>query len=204
MTKFVERPATKNGIAHRNLICGVGINDADYSVRKKAGEQSCPYYSAWKSMLNRCYNSKVHVGLPTYKGCTVAEEWKVFTIFRKWMETQPWKGNFLDKDIRFPGNKIYSEETCCFIPHSVNTLISYHENERGKLPLGVFHAESKGKYRAKCRLNGKTKWLGTFKTPEEAHQAYVVFKTKLIIEAANKQTNQGIKQGLLKHAALLT
>ena len=65
----------------RNLVAGVGINDADYNVTlhdKETGKciiWSCPYYSRWKGMLVRCYSSNHKNKQPSYKGCTVCEEW---------------------------------------------------------------------------------------------------------------------------------
>lgn len=44
---------------------------------------------------------------------------------------------------------------------------------RGKLPKGV--TRNHNNYAAQTKLNGMPKYLGTFKTPEEAHQAYVDF-----------------------------
>lgn len=42
--------------------------------------------------------------------------------------------------------------------------------------LGVAH--QRGRYRAYIRINGKKKNLGTFDTPEQAHQAYLEAKRK--------------------------
>ena len=52
------------------LVYGVGVNDLGYSVQVKeyvtenGGKRTpklvflCPYYTAWKSMLKRCYSKK--------------------------------------------------------------------------------------------------------------------------------------------------
>ena len=37
--------------AKNKLVCGIGINDADY----EAAKQRCPFYIKWKSMLERVY-----------------------------------------------------------------------------------------------------------------------------------------------------
>jgi hypothetical protein len=45
--------------------------------------------------------------------------------------------------------------------------------------LGVNWDKAKGKWLARIGLNGKSKNLGRFDTPEEAHAAYVAAKRKL-------------------------
>lgn len=92
------------------LVCGVGINDATYSVYRykgSAGSQkriwACPFYRTWGTMLGRCYSDKFHEQNPTYVGCTVCDEWLTFSKFKAWMETQDWKDKQLDKDILVPG-----------------------------------------------------------------------------------------------------
>lgn len=101
----------------KKLVYGVGNNNADYAVEKKEtigyvdGKQKrklvwvCDYYRTWKSMLKRCYSAKYQERCPTYKGCTVSEDWLVFTNFRDWMMAQDWEGKQLDKDLLFEGIK---------------------------------------------------------------------------------------------------
>ena len=71
----------------RKLVCGIGINDADYPVQPSIyGKQVvCIYYQTWKDILNRCYSEKRLKVSPAYRGCEVSEEWKKFSNFRKWM-----------------------------------------------------------------------------------------------------------------------
>ena len=68
----------------KKLVYGVGINDADYVVKKfetigyvngkikRKLVWICPYYSAWTSMLVRCYSTKYQDRCPTYKGCSAS------------------------------------------------------------------------------------------------------------------------------------
>lgn len=82
------------------------------------------YYKAWKSMLERSYSKKSHLKRPTYKDVTVCAEWHNFQVFAAWFEDnynpETMQGWHLDKDILIKGNKIYSSETCCFVPGEVN------------------------------------------------------------------------------------
>lgn len=120
------------------LICGVGINDAGYTVLETANVDGkpkivwrCPFYVTWSSMMQRCYNKKHQTdNRPTYIGCTVIEKWHVFSVFKKWMETQDWEGNALDKDILFYGNKIYSPKTCVFVNQMTNSFFAHNNTEK--------------------------------------------------------------------------
>lgn len=107
------------------LISGFGINDADYPVsssKSKSGNY-CPYYARWVSMIYRCYGNPSGYKAPGYDDCTVCDEWKSFMSFRVWMAKQDWEGNQLDKDIINYGSKVYSPDTCAFIPKDVNCAI---------------------------------------------------------------------------------
>lgn len=79
----------------------------------------------------------------------------------------------LDKDILIIGNKIYSKDTCCFIPSRVNTLLLSVKARRGDYPLGVYYHKGIGKFHASVsggRLVGHTS-LGLYHDPIEAHRA---------------------------------
>lgn len=78
--------------------------------------------SKWKGMLERCYCEKWHIKKPSYIGCSVDERWHNFQVFAEWFEQNYKDGFELDKDILFKGNKVYSPETCCFVPSEINIL----------------------------------------------------------------------------------
>ena len=80
--------STKSG----KLVYGVGVNDSAQATKtmiRVGGVQKqiwrCPYYGKWVNMLQRCYSELYHDKFPTYKDCTVCEEWKYFSKFKKWM-----------------------------------------------------------------------------------------------------------------------
>ena len=96
------------------------------------------------------------------------------------------KGWQLDKDILVKGNKLYSKDTCCFVPSEVNNLLIKRDNFRGEYPVGVHFDKYAGKFKAQLAINGKVKFLGRFNTPEEAFQAYKLAKEVQIKVVANK------------------
>jgi len=205
ITEFVERPVTKRATSNRKLKCGIGVNDANYIISNmKDGKLIlCPFYKTWSDMLKRCYDEKFKINMPTYVGCTVAEEWHSFMNFKRWMEKQDWEGKDLDKDVLIIGNKIYSSETCVFVSPSVNGLLTHIRKNKGKWPIGVSFDKKTNKYLAQCSISGKNKKLGYFATPEEAGEVYKKTKRKEILRQANIQIDDRIRQGLIRHAEAL-
>lgn len=183
------------------LVCGAGINDADYQVLPTINGKRvwCPYYRKWCSMLQRCYGESYHKRYPTYQDCTVCEEWLVFSNFKSWMETQEWEGYHLDKDFLFEGNKIYSPETCVFISRELNTFIIDCGNSRGEYPIGVYFNKVTNRFRSKCNnpFTKKFVHLGYYDTMEEAHQVWKKYKHQLALQYAELQADERIKQVLI-------
>ena len=88
----------------------------------------------------------------------------------------------LDKDILYKGNKIYSRKTCIFVPQRINNLFTKSNKRRGKDPIGVYQLPS-GNYEVKCNNGyGKSVYLGTYSTKEEAFYRYKEYKEKVIKE----------------------
>jgi len=202
ISQFIEIPATKQSIAQRKLIYGVGISDAGYMVRPRFNGKiiCCPYYKTWNNMMRRCYSEKLHVGQPAYIGCTAAKEWHIFSNFKKWMEKQDWKGKHLDKDVLIIGNKIYSPDACVFVSRSANNLLTHAKSNKGKYPVGVSFNKKLDEFTASFKIKGKSKHLGVFKTPEQASEVYKAAKSNEIKRVALSQTDIRVREGLLRHA----
>jgi hypothetical protein len=186
----------------RKLICGVGINDADYQVQPLVnGKQiKCPIYSTWRSMLERCYSSKFHKIRQTYIGCTVCSDWLTFSKFREWMIQQDFKDKHLDKDIIVYGNKIYSPSTCIFVTPRVNVLLADCGKARGQYAIGVYFNKQHKKFMSRCRNGINSTYIGLFDTEQEAHQAYLKYKKQVITEVALEQDDIRLKDALLRIA----
>ena len=165
-------------------VYGIGINDFDGLV--KVNGKPTKVYDRWKAMLCRCYSNNYQGKQPTYIGCYVCEEWLLFTNFKKWYETHYRLDYHLDKDILFKGNKLYSPETCSFVPQEINKLFTNRKNDRGNLPIGVCYSKKYNKFTSQINIDGKRKNLGFFNNDKEAFYAYKKEKEKNIKEMAEK------------------
>lgn len=206
MNAFIERPATAHSLVSRKPIHGFGINDAKYLVQPivDGKRQWCPFYAIWKGILKRVYCTKHHACHPTYADSSICQSWHVFSTFRAWMQQQPWQGNQIDKDLLLAGNKHYSPETCVFISKRTNMVLHDHAAARGAHPIGVSFEKDSKKFKAYCNTaSGKTKNLGRYATPGEAHNAWRLAKSKVIIEVAQEQPDPRVRDALLKRAAVL-
>lgn len=179
----------------RSLVCGVGLNDAPYPTEtgKYSGESSvCKFYQVWRDMIRRCYSDKFKEKHPSYKDCETVPEWLYFMNFRSWMETQDHEDNCLDKDLLFPDNKLYSPETCVFIPQALNKFLLDNKKNNGSLLKGVKYNSKTGKYRAECNNPFGKGAIGTFNTEIEAHEAYKYKKREIANLWADKQSDPRI------------
>jgi hypothetical protein len=178
----------------RKKLYGVAFNDYSGSTSKHG--RRLVSYSVWKYMITRCYSNREDYS--SYKGCSVCEEWLYFSNFKKWFDENYIEGYHLDKDILVKGNKVYSPQTCCFVPPQINTLIIKHDTTRGELPIGVSQTKNK-RYRANLRKFGEDTNLGCYNTPEEAFASYKTAKEAHIKEVAAIYFNEGkIRENVYK------
>lgn len=180
---------------HRSVY-GVGIIGNKYpsSINNKHIKE----YNVWNNMLKRCFDEKTKEKLPTYKNATCCDEWLYYPNFYEWLHSQE---NFekwlngdkwcLDKDILVKGNKIYSPDTCCLVPHNVNTLFIKHEFQRGDLPIGVCKNGSYIFSWCNNPFTNQQTYLGSHETIEKAFQTHKSYKEKIIKQVAQTEYNQG-------------
>ena len=164
----------------------VGVMDVPNVITHEHSPKS---YRAWNHMLQRCYNENLRHLHQTYADCVVSDDFKYYSKFKVWSEKQigyTQDGWALDKDILVRGNKIYSAETCAFVPTEINCLIHTGKSYRGLLPQGVVLSSNKKRYRARVSMGGKYYDQGTFDTPEEAFMKYKEVKEEYIKEVAEK------------------
>lgn len=180
------------------LVYGVGNNDANYPINNSHYENGkqiitwrCPFYEKWASMLRRCFSEKFQSKHPSYKGVLVCNEWLTFSNFKSWMEKQDWEGKELDKDFLGDG-KLYSPDTCAFIPDNINCLFHDNKSKRSTHPLGVSKLNRGLRKPFQSRIkNGSSKQvhLGYYLSESEAHRAWQVAKVKRASEVLKDYSN---------------
>lgn len=177
-------------------VFGAGITGDKYPIN--ICDKITKEYSAWHSMIQRCYDEKYRNKKSTYKNVTCCKEWLLYDNFYEWLHSQEnfdkWYNGKLwdvDKDILVKGNKAYSPDTCCLVPNNVNKLFTKCDAARGSLPIGVCKREN-GFY-AYCQnpFTNKREHLGIYQTSKEAFQAYKQRKEFIIKQVAQEEYNIG-------------
>ena len=120
-------------------VHGIGVLGTKYPSRVNGVQTK--EYDLWYNMLVRCYSDTYQKKKPTYEGCKVSDKFKSYEYFYEWchkqfgFDNQDWH---LDKDLLTKGNKVYSENTCVFIPHEINTVLTKRTASRGEHLIGVY------------------------------------------------------------------
>ena len=174
--------------AGEKLVAGVGYNDGTYPSR------GVKEHALWRSMLARCYTERNLKLRPAYRGCSVSDTFKKYKYFYEWCNNQKGFKMYdqngrmfaLDKDLLMKGNKVYSEDTCIFVPMEINNIIVKSDSLRGKYPVGVGYDKERGKFQSNMWVENKPKFLGRFDTVEEAFSKYKESKETHIKIVAEK------------------
>lgn len=157
-------------------------------------------YEHWYNMAYRTSTPKEWDKYPRYKDCRVCDEWHSFENFKQWFDENYYEVDgesmCLDKDILVKGNKIYSPETCCFVPNTINVLFTKNNAKRGKYPIGVCYDKESNKFMAQLSYQEnrhskkKRKKLGRFATPEQAFDKYKQAKEEYIKIVADRYKDE--------------
>lgn len=161
-------------------VFGVGIND--YDGRVFIDNKKIKSYQIWQGILGRCYDKKHQRRQPTYMDATVCDEWLLFSNFKKWFDE-----NYpdelarelgikfdLDKDLLSDKAKIYSPDTCVFLPYNVNRFLSnrYSSNTSGYIGVCWHKRDNRWDARINDFNTNQQKHLGYFTNIEDAKDAY--------------------------------
>ena len=170
----------------------------DESIRRKA-------YRVWENIKKRCYNPKDR-SYPSYGGAGVvmSDDCRDNSAsFVKWYVEHYYEcegGVNIDKDVL--GGGIYSAETCIMIPAKIN--MSLPKKPRvGDTHTGVQMSGKKYEVKVRNVLNGsKNEYVGTFKTMDDALEAYVECKKsifKLLVESYKDEMPSEVYTILIKY-----
>jgi hypothetical protein len=143
-------------------------------------------YTSWRSILKRVSKNATAKDKVNYSDCSICREWLCLEAYSEWYNKQIVQNDWaLDKDLLVKGNKVYSPDTCIFLPTEVNAFLTDRANHRGRTPLGVHRGRNK-KFEVQCTSGGKNNYLGVYDTPEDAFEAYKKFKISRAILLADK------------------
>ena len=165
---------------------GLGYTDGEDTGRVINGKWVDDYeYDIWSGLFVRCYSEKKLKRCRTYREVEVAEEWHNYKNFKRWHKENYYEIEgekmCLDKDILAKGNKIYSPDTCIYVPEKINLLFKKVSIKRD-LPSGVFLHGKTGKYKSIHR----SQMLGIYDSIEEASRAYKEAKEQYIKQVADE------------------
>ena len=169
-------------------VYGVGyMGIGKFKSRDENGKHT-KCHKTWQAMHQRCYDSNYQEKYTTYKNCRVCKEWNDYNEFGKWFDENYYEIEgqrmALDKDILKKGNKVYSPDTCVFVPSSINNLFVKRDKSRGELPIGV--SKKGNKFVAQLNKDNERIYLGLYSTAEEAFQVYKKAKEAYIKEVAEE------------------
>ena len=190
-------------------VCGVGILGTKYPSRVNG--VLTKEYDLWYSMLRRCYSDASKKRYPTYESCEVSDKFKSYEYFYEWCNKQIGFSNkdwHLDKDLLIKGNKVYSEDSCVFLPQEINKVLVKCTASRGEHLIGVYWCKKGKAFKAQISKNkGKSEYLGYFTTEIEAYNAYKQAKESFVKEQANKfksQIDPRAYEALMKYTVEIT
>ncbi|WP_335871943.1 hypothetical protein [Bacillus sp. 2205SS5-2] len=206
LVRFVDQENTVKTTWHQFVTGRVkNVNDKSKFAIGYIGEGDHPVrvdgryttkYLTWSAMLMRCYSKQFQKDHPTYKDVSVCKKWHSYQNFASWFDANYYEIDghkmHLDKDILKKGNRVYSPETCAFVPQFINGMFASRKALRGNTPIGVKVCSRYGdKYEVRCCNNkGGRVYLGRFDSPEKAFEVYKIYKEKLIKDVADEFKHQ--------------
>lgn len=107
----------------------------------------------WLHILERSYSKSWKKNHPQYNSTTCGRGFHCLQDFGQWYEDNIYEVKMqvmdLDKDLLGKENKIYSPETCCFLPRCINSSLAHPNKElltqlankyKEELPKHIYHA----------------------------------------------------------------
>lgn len=166
----IRKGAVKNPFSEKGKFLGFGVSDVKVSTKSPL----CKYRRLWEAMITRVYSRSDKA----YHSVVISQDWAVLSTFLedikgfKGYDKVVTDGWVLDKDILSINGKIYSKDTCCFVPSEINSLLVSMGKPKGDYPLGVHFCKREGKFVAQMHVKTTMKHIGYFDCQDEAHSAY--------------------------------
>lgn len=202
--EFMDDHQYRYNVSKERLLMNTVVNPYSRSVYNRgfrgvgphrsvlpSGKQN-PLYTKWAAMLKRCYSDVCRRDYVAYTDVEVCNAWLNFQVFADWCITDGKYviGHDLDKDLLSGSSKVYSPDTCCFIPSEINAAlivpfkpISKHE------PRGITKAPS-GRYKVTTVNNGISTHRGTYDNLDDAVVIYKKYTKEKISDLAKKYRKQ--------------
>lgn len=156
-------------------------------------------YVKWSSMIERAYSKNFKKSNKAYESVTVCEEWHNFQNFAEWYENNYPKNVeniklHLDKDLMQIGveSKIYSPETCVFLPQKINSFIASLNKKNRTDRIGVRKYNKKYVAVIKEFEGGLPKYLGSYDTLDDASNIYIKERKEQVKKAKKYLLDIGI------------
>jgi len=169
----------------------------------KADGKVVESYNVWHDMIRRCYSEKSKEKFQAYFHiCMVSKLWHNYQNFAEWFNENKYEVDgrlHIDKDILYPGNKIYCPDTCLLVPQRINMLFLNKPNKRG-LPNGIVRYLD----RYLVKYNGVEH--GYRNTLEDAFELYARVKKDAIIKIADEYKEiipRKLYEALLKYDVII-
>ena len=144
---------------------------------------------------------------PLYVGCT--SSFHDFQDFSEWCQNQVgYNLDFhLDKDLLVRGNKVYSKDTCVFLPQELNKLLTKRQRFRGNLPIGLTWEKNNTSIRVGFTRDSLRVNAGSYQSIEVAFYVYKNLKEDWIKKQAAKwqsQIDPRAYEALMAYEVLIT
>lgn len=181
-TKKVQRGGVTTGSIkdpYYPSVYGIAwLGEGKFTAR--VGGKLTKSYQEWTGMLSRCYGTTKQHHWQSYRlNVEVCEEWLCFQDYAAWYERGCIEGWEVDKDVLCTSSKIYSPETCLFLPPRLNKCF-IGKNRVTEYPIGVTPIKGDIGYIARLNVVDIREYLGYFLCPYQAFAKYKSEKEKLI------------------------
>lgn len=180
-----------------------------YRIPSPIDIQACHIY---KGIKERC---RKDIDTGNYKDAQMSDEWaNNRNTFIQWYQDNYYECDgesmAVDKDLLYPGNKLYAKERCVILPQALNSMLANckkHKLKKAKasneLPLGVRYDHRLKTYYGVITPCGSNELLqlSHWDTPDEAFAEYREYKLVEIRKMADKYKEKvpdKVYQALLK------